>query len=196
MNFLVLDSSIMPLERSGSRPLVAAMRDALAAKYPDALVRYRDLDAERLPHAGLALFAPPSDGAASLSSVLIGELVAADIVVIGAPLYNFTIPSTLKAWLDHVVIAGKTFRYMPNGLPEGLLRGKTVFICSSRGGIYSHGPMAGHDFVLPYLRAALGFIGLTNIHTVVAEGLSMGPEPRAASLAQAKQQALALAAAA
>jgi len=106
----------------------------------------------------------------------------ADIVVIGTPMYNFTIPTQLKAWLDRIIIAGKTFRYTETG-PIGLAAGKKVIIASSRGGLYAPGmPFAANDFQEPYLRAILGFIGITDIEVVRAEGIAYGPEHREAAM--------------
>jgi FMN-dependent NADH-azoreductase len=106
---------------------------------------------------------------AAVSDALIAEVEAADTIVIGAPMYNFTISSTLKAWIDHIAIAGRTFRYTPSG-PAGLLTGKKVFVVASRGGFYVEGPAKAMDFQEPYLRAMLGFLGLTDVTFIHAEG--------------------------
>jgi FMN-dependent NADH-azoreductase len=104
----------------------------------------------------------------------LAEFLGSDIVVIGAPMYNFTIPSQLKAWVDRITVAGQTFRYGPNG-PEGLAGGKKVIIVSTRGGLYSGGTAAAHlDHQETYLKAILGFLGITDITVVRAEGLAMG----------------------
>jgi len=106
----------------------------------------------------------------------------ADIVVIGAPMYNFGIPSQLKAWIDRIAVAGKTFRYGPNG-PEGLTGNKRVIVAVSRGGLYGPGtPAAAFEHVESYLRAVFGFIGVTDLQIVVAEGLAIGPEQRAEAM--------------
>ena len=106
------------------------------------------------------------------SDKAIAELLAADVLVIGAPLYNFGIPSTLKAWLDHVARAGITFRYVDNQ-PQGLLTGKKVYLAVASGGIYSTGPLVAADFVVPYLKTALGFLGLTDITVTRVEGVAI-----------------------
>jgi FMN-dependent NADH-azoreductase len=113
------------------------------------------------------------------------EFKEADIVVIGAPMYNFSIPSQLKAWIDRVVIAGQTFRYTENG-PQGLATGKRVIVASSRGGVYSSGPAAGLDFQENYLRAVLGFIGITNIEFIRAEGVNIGADHKVKAIASAR----------
>src|SRR5262245_25480779 len=139
-----------------------------------------------MPHLDGATFAamgtPPDEhtssqrAATALSDELIAELEAADTIVLAVPMYNFSIPSTLKAWIDHVARRGRTFRYSENG-PEGLLKGKKVFVVAARGGVYSKGaPAAAFDFQEPYLRAALGFLGLTDVTFVHLEGLAMGPD--------------------
>src|ERR1700732_2083466 len=107
---------------------------------------------------------------------------SADIVVIGAPMYNFTIPSQLKAWIDRILVGGKTFRYTEAG-PQGLAGGKSVIIASSRGGLYAPGmPFAANDFQEPYLRAVFRFIGIEDIEIIRAEGIAFGPEQREAAM--------------
>ena len=113
--------------------------------------------------------------AARAGSEALDEFLAADVVVIGAPMYNFSIPSTLKAWIDRIAVAGRTFRYGANG-PEGLAGGKRVVIVSSRGGIYSEGAMQALDFQEQYLRKLFGFLGVTDIEIVRAEGVNLSPE--------------------
>jgi FMN-dependent NADH-azoreductase len=115
---------------------------------------------------------PEQQAAAKHSDDAIQEIKDADVIVIGAPLYNFGIPSTLKAWVDHIARAGITFRYTATG-PEGLITGKKVYVAMSSGGIYSEGPSAGYDFVAPYLKAVLGFLGMTDVTVVRAEGLAI-----------------------
>jgi FMN-dependent NADH-azoreductase len=123
------------------------------------------------------------------------ELLAADIIVIGAPMYNFSIPSQLKAWIDRVVVAGKTFRYGANGA-EGLLsKDKRTFIASSRGNVYSPGsPAAVYEHHESYLTGVLSFIGLTDITVIRAEGLALGPEAKQAAMTKARSHIAALAA--
>ena len=129
--------------------------------------------------------ADASDPAVALGNQMLEDFLAADIVVIGAPMYNFGIPSQLKAWIDRIAVAGKTFRYGANG-PEGLAGGKRVIIASSRGGMYASGPAAVMDFQESYLRTVFGFIGITDIEFVRAEGLNMGDEPKAQALQAAR----------
>jgi FMN-dependent NADH-azoreductase len=125
--------------------------------------------------------------ARALSDTLIGELEAADVIVIGAPMYNFGIPSTLKAWFDHVLRAGRTFRYSEAG-PEGLVKGKRAIIVEARGGFYSDGPARVMDFQEPYLRTLLGFIGIADVTFVRAERLGFGPEARDQAVAAAQAE--------
>ena len=123
--------------------------------------------------------------AQALSDELIAELFAADTIVIGAPMYNFSIPTTLRAWFDHVLRPRVTFAYSEAG-PQGLVTGKKVIVIESRGGLYSEGPAQVMDFQEPYLRALLGFIGLTDVEFIHAEKIGFGPEARDAALAGAK----------
>jgi FMN-dependent NADH-azoreductase len=122
------------------------------------------------------------------------EFLDADVVVIGAPMYNFTISSQLKAWIDRVSVAGKTFRYTEQGA-EGLAGGRTVIIASTRGGLYgAETPAAAADFQEPYLRCVFGFLGVSDLRFVRAEGLAYGPDARQAALDAALASAPALAA--
>ena len=144
-------------------------------------VTFRDLAQNPLPHVGpafvSALSARPEEltaaqsEALALSDALIG-VVTADIIVLAVPMHNLGIPSTLKAWIDHVVRAGRTFTYSESG-PEGLLKGKRLILVLASGGVYSNGPAKQLDFQEPYLRAVLGFIGLTDIEVVRAEGVAI-----------------------
>ncbi|HYI88373.1 MAG TPA: NAD(P)H-dependent oxidoreductase, partial [Beijerinckiaceae bacterium] len=122
--------------------------------------------------------------ARALSDALVAELRAADTVVIGAPMYNFSVPTGLRAWFDHVLRAGETFRYTEAG-PKGLLEGKRVIVVESRGGLYSEGPAQAADFQEPYLRHLLAFIGLTDVTFVRAERIGFGSEARAEAIAAA-----------
>ncbi len=119
--------------------------------------------------------------ALALSDALIGELTGADLIVIGAPMYNFGIPSTLKAWFDHVLRAGVTFRYTPDG-PQGLVQGKRALVIETRAGLYSEGPASVLDTQEPHLRNLLGFIGITDVTFVRAERLAFGPDAAAAAV--------------
>ncbi len=160
---------------------------------PDVAVVDHDLDADPLPHitsqtlAGIGRPAPETDAAKptrALSDALIAELEASDVIVLGAPMYNFGIASTLKSWFDHVLRAGATFRYTANG-PEGLLQGKRAIIVAARAGLYSEGAAAMVDHQLPYLKTLLGFMGVTDVTTVLAEGLAGGADQAEQSIAAA-----------
>lgn len=181
MQILHIDSSISG-DNSATRALSAAIVAELVAANPGASVAHRDLAAEPLDHLTLPGFGSEASQAA------LAEFQAADAIVIGAPMYNFTIPSQLKAWIDRVLIAGQTFRYTEAG-PEGLAGGKQVVIALARGGLYSEGqPAHAIEHAEAYLRAALGFIGITNPRFVIAEGLALGEEARAAALETAHGQ--------
>jgi FMN-dependent NADH-azoreductase len=187
---LVIDSAVSGVA-SVSKALV---REAVAALTEGAPARviHRDLGREPVPHLTEATVAgvraqPATEAeqaARALSDALIAELRAADTIVIGAPMYNFSIATGLRAWFDHVLRAGETFRYTEAG-PEGLLAGKRVIVVESRGGLYSEGPAQAVDFQEPYLRHLLGFIGLTDVTFVRAEKIAYGPEARAAAIAAA-----------
>ena len=185
---LVLNSSLSG-EASVSRLLVAETLAQIVARDPAATVVVRDLAQTEIPHlnpltvAGVRATATTvaETKARDLSDQLIGELRAADTIVIGAPMYNFSIPSTLRTWFDHVLRAGETFSYSESG-PKGLLEGKRVIVVESRGGLYSEGPGQAIDFQEPYLRQLLGFIGLSDVTFVHAEKIGYGPEARAAAI--------------
>ncbi len=183
MTILHLDSSING-ENSASRVLSANILEQLkTAQWGEQIVS-RDLAADPLPHLTLDAFA---------DTTVLDEFLAADTIVIGAPMYNFGIPSQLKAWFDRIAIAGKTFRYTENG-PEGLAGGKRVIIALARGGFYSKGtPTAEFEFVERYLKAAFNFLGIEP-EFVLAEGLAISPEHREQSLRQALGETVRLAA--
>ena len=196
MKVLHVNSSILG-DHSVSRQLSAAIVAKLRQATPDLEVTYRDLAAEPVPHlSGSVLGAQqPAAGHPSpevqhdlaLGAKILDEFLAADVVVIGAPMYNFTIASQLKAWIDRFLVAGKTFRYTENGV-EGLAGGKRVVIASSRGGIYSQGaPAAAAEHQETYLRAVFAFIGVPDIEIVRAEGVAIGPEPKAQALSAAQR---------
>jgi len=128
-----------------------------------------------------------------LSDTLVDELLAADVLVLAAPMYNFSVPSTLKAWIDHVVRVGRTFQYTATG-PVGLVAGKKAYVFTSSGGIYSEGPAASYDYLSTYLRTALGFIGITDVSFIQTEGVSRGDEALANALAKTRASIAALAA--
>jgi FMN-dependent NADH-azoreductase len=141
--------------------------------------------AEPLPH--WLPTADPDDSAAVLGNEILQQFLDADVLVIGAPMYNFAISSQLKAWIDRVLVAGKTFRYTANG-PEGLASGKRVIIASSRGGMYGKdSPAAAMDFQEPYLRAAFAFVGITDLEFIRAEGIAIGDTHKAQALKSARE---------
>lgn len=187
MSHSVLHIDSSPLgDHSVSRKLTAKVLAELKANHPDTKIVTRDLGTSPLPHlSGItvgAFFTPPDqrnevlNEALKLSEEAIDELFAADVIVIGAPMWNFGIPSSLKAWIDHIARGGRTFKYGASG-PESLLPpGKKVIIVSSRGGIYSSGPMQVMDHQETYLKAVLGFIGLHDVSIIRAEGVAMGEE--------------------
>jgi FMN-dependent NADH-azoreductase len=202
MNLLHIDSSILG-ENSVSRILSASIVEREKTLHPGIAVTYRDLAAAALPHLSPAHIAAwhgaPADAALAedlaLGGAMIDELFAADIIVLGAPMYNFTVPTQLKAWIDRILIAGKTFKYTEKG-PESLLpAGKKVIAGISRGGFYGAGmPAASFEHQESYLQTALGFIGLTDITFIRAEGIAMGPEARTAAIDSAHEAISALAA--
>ncbi|MGN2244457.1 FMN-dependent NADH-azoreductase [Frateuria sp. GZRR33] len=184
MKLLHIDSSALG-QHSVSRELTADVVARIRRARPDASIRYRDLAAQPLPH--WTPVADASDPAALLGNEVIDEFLAADVIVLGAPMYNFGIPSTLKAWIDRIAVAGKTFRYTANG-PEGLAGGKRVIVASSRGGFYGEGTGgAAMDFQENYLRAVLGFLGITDVEFVRAEGVAVSAEHKSQALAAARE---------
>ncbi|WP_029915575.1 FMN-dependent NADH-azoreductase [Caulobacter sp. UNC358MFTsu5.1] len=202
MKLLHIDSSILGAG-SVSRTLSAAIVAAQTAQHTGLDIVYRDLAAQPLDHltgahlaAGQGATPESAAIAADIASgqAAIDEFLAADIVVIGAPMYNFSISSQLKAWIDRVAVAGRTFRYTENG-PEGLAGGKTVIIASSRGGYYGEGTSAAvMDHQETYLKGLFGFLGVTDIRFIRAEGVALGEEARGKSLETAQGEILKLAA--
>ena len=174
MTILKIDSSING-QNSASRALTDSIIKQLnAANWGEQIVT-RDLFTDPIPHLTLDAFADAS---------VLEEFQAADIVVIGAPMYNFSVPSQLKAWIDRILIAGKTFHYTANG-PEGLAKGKRVIVALARGGFYGDGaPAASLEHVETYLRGVFNFIGIEP-EFVIAEGVNVSPEQRESSLKQA-----------
>jgi FMN-dependent NADH-azoreductase len=195
MKLLHIDSSILG-GNSASRQLSAAMVDQLTKVAPGLDVVYRDLAAAPLAHLsgehlaaaqGAVPESPAMQKDIAASQAVLDEFLSADTVVIGAPMYNFTIPSQLKAWIDRILVAGKTFRYGAAG-PEGLAGDKHVIVAISRGGFYQAGmPAAAFEHVETYLRGVFRFIGVTNLEIVVAEGLQIGPEQREKAMQGALQ---------
>lgn len=192
---LHINSSVRT-EGSLSRQLSAEFLDQWRATHPADTIVERDLATQPVPHLNEELLGafftpaasrtPEQNQAAQLSEQLIAELFAADVIVIGAPMYNFSISSGLKAWIDHVARAGLTFKYTEAG-PLGLVTGKKVYVFTSRGGVYSSGPGKAMDFHETYLRAVLGFIGLSDITFVHTEGVALGEDAVGAALSQTRE---------
>lgn len=182
MNLLHIDSSIQG-ETSASRAVTAAVVARLKAADPSLAVTYRDLAREPLPHLTL--------DAMGAENPALDQFLAADVVVIGVSMYNFSIPSQLKAWIDRILVAGKTFSYGA-GEPQGLAGGKRVILAVARGGHYSvGGPL---EYAETYLRGVLAFIGITDPEVIVADGLMLGDDARASAMAKALEHAEGLAA--
>lgn len=202
MSLTILHVDSSPLaDRSVTRKLTAKILAELRAKHPDSKIYERDLAASPLPHLSPltvgAFFTPPEQrtgvlaDAIKLSDQAVDEVLAADVIVIGAPMHNFGIPSSLKAWIDHIVRAGRTFQYGASG-PVGLIPpDKKVIIVSSRGGIFSEGPQQALDYQETYLATVLRFIGFANISIVRAEGVALGPDAADAAIRSAEIQAAA-----
>lgn len=196
MKILHLDSSILG-NNSVSKELGNAMRDALQQTFGATSVTYHDLVRDEIPHLSdeilTASFIPESDWSElqrkerARSEQLIGELLESEILLIAAPMYNFSIPSQLKAWIDRVAVAGRTFKYTENG-PVGLAGGKKVFVLSARGGVYSNEQGQTMDFQEDYLRTVLGFLGISDVNFIRAEAVAMGAESRQQAIATAREQ--------
>lgn len=190
MNILQINASARR-EGANSTKLADQITERLKSKHPGAALTLRDLAATPvtvLDEAALgALFTPAEQRSAEQADVvaeydtLIAEIQAHDTIVLGVPMYNFGVPVQLKAWIDAIARAGVTFRYTENG-PEGLLKGKTVYVALARGGQYRG---TDNDSQVPYLKTVLGFVGLTDVRFIYAEGLNMGPEAVAKGFEQA-----------
>jgi len=197
MKLLHIDSSVLG-PHSVSRQVSAAITDRLAKATPGLAVTYRDVATAPLGHLSGSHLAA-AQGAApdaalqpdlAAGQAVLEEFLAADIVVIGAPMYNFSIPSQLKAWIDRILVAGKTFKYNDKGAVEGLAGNKRVIVAISRGGFYgADTPMAAGEHLETYLRWVFGFIGVTNLEFIAADGIMVGPELREKAVAGALQAA-------
>ncbi len=191
---LYLNSSVRSTG-SVSRQLSGEFIEKLKAAHPGANVVTRDLAANPLPHLSESMvgayFTPPEQRSEEqkqlikTSDEVVAELLAADVVVVGAPMYNFSVSSTLKSWIDHVARAGVTFKYTETG-PVGLVHGKKFVIFTSRAGVYSSGPAQSMDFQETYLRGVLGFLGITDVTFISAEGLAAGDEAVNSALANGR----------
>lgn len=192
---LIIDSAATG-DASVSRKLTDGLAAEARARDASVEIVRRDIGADPIPHLTAETVDAIRGGEATtdvarealaLSDALVEELRQANTIVIGAPMYNFGIPSTLKAWFDHVLRARVTFRYTDGG-PEGLLKGKKAIVVESRAGLYSEGPAAALDSQEPHLRTLLGFIGIDDVTFVRAEKLAFGPEAAEASIAHAEQE--------
>ncbi|MDD2547458.1 MAG: FMN-dependent NADH-azoreductase, partial [Burkholderiaceae bacterium] len=196
MQLLHIDSAITG-SQSVSRQLTAQIVEAWQASHPGTEVQYLDLVAEAPNHFTMDAMAPRTGQTEGLSAAqqrenavseqVVRQFLAADVVVVGAPLYNFSVPSQLKAWIDRLAQPGRTFRYTANG-PEGLAGGKTVIVASTRGGVYSTsegGRAMEHQE--SYLQTVLGFFGVSDVRIVRAEGVATGEVGKTAALASAAQ---------
>ena len=196
---LHLDSSILGAS-SASRMLSTHAVDQLRAKVPGLKVTYRDLAADPIPHLSGAYVAVTRGGSNAPVSAALGEdlalgetvlqeFISADIVVIGVAFYNFSIATQLKAWIDRIAVAGKTFRYNESGKPEGLAGNKQIILGIARGGFYGEGsPARVMEHAETYLRGTFGFIGITAIDVIAAEGLGVSPSQRQAAISQAQER--------
>jgi FMN-dependent NADH-azoreductase len=178
MKLLHIDSSIQG-EDSASRTLTREIVARWRAARPDVQVIYRDLAAQELPHLSQGALSGVDELEAARNAATLEEFLAADVVVIGAPMYNFSIPSQLKAWIDRITVKGRTFRYTETG-PIGLAGGKDVIVAVSRGGVYAAN--APGEFGESYLKFLLGFLGIRNVAFVRAEGLGLSPQHREAGI--------------
>jgi FMN-dependent NADH-azoreductase len=193
VNILQINSSARR-DASHSTRLATRLVQRLRDADPEATLTVRDLN--KVPHPILdedalgALFTPADKRTAEQAArvaqddALIAEIQAADVVVLGVPMYNFGVPSQLKNWIDAISRAGATFRYTEKG-PEGLLKNKKVYVALTRGGKYRNTPA---DTQVPYLKTVFSFLGLTDVHFVYAEGLAMGPDAEQSAIASAHEQ--------
>ena len=201
-NILLIESSPRGAQ-AFSHQAARLVVNELRARHPGVNVVVRDLAESPPPHVGRAFVSalqaqpeeltPAQVEALACSDLLINEVLEADVIVLAVPVHNFSIPSTLKAWIDHVVRAGRTFSYTSHG-PKGLVNGKRAILVLASGGVFSDGPAKRFDFHEPYLRAVLGFIGITDVDVVRVEGAAMsaiGPQKALASAKAQSEQVLA-----
>lgn len=180
MNLLHIDTSALGAS-SATREITAALVAGLREETAGVTAEYLDLDVDPLPHLSGRILGGHDAEAAARSAAILEQFLAADTVVLGAPMYNFSIPSSLKAWIDRISVAGRTFRYTAEG-PQGLVHGKRIVVVVASGGLHAGQPT---DFVEPYLRQVFGFLGVTDLHFVRADGVALSPEHRRAAIAQA-----------
>jgi FMN-dependent NADH-azoreductase len=194
MSSILLVTSSPRGAASHSTRVATELAKKLQAKTAGAKIVTRDLASNPLPHIDAdfasGIYTPAESRSAQQQNVVgvsdsvVDELFAADAVVISTGMINFNISSTLKAWVDHIARAGKTFSYGAEG-PKGLVTGKKVYIVIASGGVYSSGPAASFDHATPYLKAALGFLGMTDVEVVRIEGVAMGPEAEEKAISSA-----------
>jgi len=184
MKVLHIDSSILG-DASVSRQLSQAIVTQLQAKHADATVEYLDLAKQTIPHLTAEILMGQDAEQAALGEKIIQQYLDADVVVVGAAMYNFGLPSTLKAWIDRISVAGKTFKYTENG-PVGLAGEKKAYIASSRGGVYGENSPA--DFQEGFLKTVFNFTGVSDVEIIRAEGVNMGAESKDQAIASALAQ--------
>jgi len=197
MSSILLVTSSPRGAASHSTRVATELANKLQAKTPGSKVVTRDLNGNPLPHIDAdfssGIYTPAESrserqqSVVGVSDAIVDELVAADTIVIATGMINFNISSTLKAWVDHIARAGRTFSYGAEG-PKGLVTGKKVYIVIASGGVYSSGPAAAFDHAVPYLKTALGFLGMTDVEVVRIEGVAMGPEAEAKAISSALDQ--------
>lgn len=200
-HILLITSS--PRLASYSTKVAHALSEQLAAREPNSTLTVRDLTRNPLPHVDDSFAAargvpaesltPDQKASLALSDQLLEELFAADTIIIAAAMINFGIPSSLKAYIDHIVLPRVTFAYSAEG-PEGLLKGKKVYLVVARGGVYAEGPMQRFNFQDTHLRTALGFIGLDDVEQITVEGVVFGPEAAGIAVNDAPTRVSAIAA--
>jgi FMN-dependent NADH-azoreductase len=198
---LLITSS--PRSNSYSTRAAQHLAEKLQQQDPGSKLIVRDLNRDPLPHIddtfatarnqSAEKLTPEQRSALTLSDELLQELFASDVIIISAAMINFGIPSTLKAYIDYIVRPGVSFRYSEKG-PEGLIKGKKVYLVVARGGVYSQGPMQSYNFQDTYLRAVLGFIGMTDVEVIAVEGVAFGAEAAEKAFSQALSRVSALAA--
>ncbi|WP_105424924.1 FMN-dependent NADH-azoreductase [Neorhizobium tomejilense] len=197
MSSILLVTSSPRGDDSLSSKVAHDLANELSARDNGTSVVHRDLGANPIPHLDSvttsAIRKPAADrtpaeaAAADYSDKLVAELMAADTVVIATGLINFNIYSTLKSWIDNIARAGQTFRYTAEG-PEGLAKGKKIYIVLASGGVYSEGPATGMNHAVPYLTTILGFLGMTDVEVIYVEGVAFGPEAAEKAIASAQQR--------
>ncbi|NTS30595.1 FMN-dependent NADH-azoreductase [Phyllobacterium sp. YR620] len=194
MSSILLVTSSPRGAASHSTRVATELAQKLQAKTPGSAIVKRDLASQPLPHIDAdyssGIYTPVESrserqqSVVGVSDAIVDELFAADSIVIATGLINFNISSTLKAWVDHIARAGKTFSYGAEG-PKGLVTGKKVYIVIASGGVYSSGPAAAFDHAVPYLKTALGFLGMTDVEVIRIEGVAMGPDAEAKAVSSA-----------